>query len=170
MTTPISDAASDPNAWNELATGFKPWPFVMLSNESLLYLAGSGEERLNYFVGQRAAIRLGDSQTEPVYALRRRDGNERRHLRPIRSTDLISVPATSTATETIEFAPAEPKEASTAASAPTHRWRPPTSTRLPAGRISMLVRRRPLSSDPRPRRNRPQRELSAASAASCFRC
>ena len=86
MTTPISDAASDPNSWNELATGFKPWPFVMLSNESLLYLAGSGEERLNYLVGQRAAIRLADSQTQSVFALVTPDGTEAGRSPPIRST------------------------------------------------------------------------------------
>ena len=64
MTTPISDAASDPNAWNQLPTGFKPWPFVILSNEMLLYLAGSGEERLNYAAGDRATIRLEPSQMQ----------------------------------------------------------------------------------------------------------
>ncbi len=97
MTTPISDAASDPNAWNELATGFQAWPFVILANESMLYLAGSGEERLNYFVGQRAAIRLGDSQTEPVYALTTPDGNETATLTADQVNRVISVPATSTA-------------------------------------------------------------------------
>lgn len=97
MTTPISDAASDPNAWNELATGFKPWPFVMLSNESLLYLAGSGEERLNYLVGQRAAIRLEDTQTQSVFALTTPDGNESASLTADQMNHVVSVPATSTA-------------------------------------------------------------------------
>ena len=31
VTTPISQSASDPQAWNQLATGFEPWPFMMLS-------------------------------------------------------------------------------------------------------------------------------------------
>lgn len=97
MTTPISDTASDPNAWNELATGFKPWPFVMLSNESLLYLVGSGEERLNYLVGQRAALRLEDSQTESVFALSTPDGNEAATLTADQVNHLVSVPATSAA-------------------------------------------------------------------------
>ena len=48
FTTPISDEATDPDLWNLLAVGSEPWPFVMLSNEMMLYLVGSGEERLNY--------------------------------------------------------------------------------------------------------------------------
>jgi hypothetical protein len=95
MTTPISDSASD--AWNQLATGVQPWPFVVLSNESLLYLAGSGEERLNYFVGSRAAVRLADSETQPVYALTTPDGNEAATLTADQVNHLISVPATSAA-------------------------------------------------------------------------
>jgi len=69
MTTSISDAASDPAAWSQLATGFQPWPFVMLSNEMMLYLAGSGEERLNYTVGDRVVLRLEESQTQSVFSL-----------------------------------------------------------------------------------------------------
>ncbi len=97
MTTPISDTASDPNAWNQLATGFKPWPFVMLSNESLLYLVGSGEERLNYLVGQRAALRLEEAQTQSVFALSAPDGNEAATLTADQINHLVSVPATSAA-------------------------------------------------------------------------
>ncbi len=63
MTTPISDPAADPDSWNQLATGIKPWPFVILSNEMLLYLVGSGEERLDYLVGDRATLRLGENPT-----------------------------------------------------------------------------------------------------------
>ena len=36
----------------------------MLSNESLLYLAGSGEERMNYAAGDRAVLRLEPNQTQ----------------------------------------------------------------------------------------------------------
>lgn len=97
MTTPISDAASDPYAWNQLATGFQAWPFVILSNESLLYLAGSGEERLNYFVGQRAAIRLQDNQVAPIFALSSPDGNESATLTADQVNHTVSVPATSAA-------------------------------------------------------------------------
>jgi hypothetical protein len=97
MTTPISDTASDPDAWNQLATGFKPWPFVMLANESLLYLVGSGEERLNYLVGQRAALRLADDQTQSVFALSTPDGNEAATLTADQINHLVSVPATSAA-------------------------------------------------------------------------
>jgi hypothetical protein len=97
MTSPISDTASDPNAWNEFATGFKPWPFLMLSNESLLYLVGSGEERLNYLVGQRAALRLEEAQTQSVFALSAPDGNEAATLTADQINHLVSVPATSAA-------------------------------------------------------------------------
>ncbi len=69
MTSPISDAASDPNPWNQLATGFKPWPFVMLSNEMLLYLTGSGEERLNYVVGDRVELRLNQDPPQSEFVL-----------------------------------------------------------------------------------------------------
>ncbi len=69
MTTPVSDAASDPQAWNQLATGFQPWPFVMLANEMTLYLVGSGEEELNYSVGGRVVLRLDDNQTQSVFSL-----------------------------------------------------------------------------------------------------
>ncbi len=91
MTTPVSDAASDRNAWNQLATGFKPWPFVMLSNEMLLYLVGSGEERLNYTVGQRAVLRLTDEQVQATYSLTTPDGTAA-NLTPDQANRLVSVP------------------------------------------------------------------------------
>jgi hypothetical protein len=37
ITTPVSQSADDPEAWNTLATGFEPWPFLMLANETLLH-------------------------------------------------------------------------------------------------------------------------------------
>ena len=58
MTTPISDPANirgrDP--WNWLPTGFEPWPFVMLSNETVNYLVASGESRMNYLAGRIGAV------------------------------------------------------------------------------------------------------------------
>ena len=58
MTTPVSDAANPTGreAWNWLPTGFEPWPYVMLMNETMLYLAGSGDAQLNYFSGQIATV------------------------------------------------------------------------------------------------------------------
>jgi hypothetical protein len=58
MTTPVSDAANPPGRepWNWLPTGFEPWPYVMLMNETMLYLAGSGDAQLNYLSGQTATL------------------------------------------------------------------------------------------------------------------
>lgn len=47
VTTPVSQAADDPQAWNILATGFEPWPFVMLANESVLYSIDRSERRMS---------------------------------------------------------------------------------------------------------------------------
>jgi len=54
MTTPVSDW-TDREPWNLLPVG-ESWPFVILSNQMMLYLAGSGDERLNYYSGQTAVI------------------------------------------------------------------------------------------------------------------
>ncbi len=57
ITTPVSQPASDPDAWNLLATGFEPWPFVVLANESLLYAMNTREEH-NVITGQPATVRV----------------------------------------------------------------------------------------------------------------
>jgi hypothetical protein len=57
VTTPPSQAAADPDAWNTLATGFEPWPFVMLANETLLHVIDSGADR-NITAGRPAVIQL----------------------------------------------------------------------------------------------------------------
>ncbi|MCA9268562.1 MAG: hypothetical protein KDA41_08835, partial [Planctomycetales bacterium] len=58
MTTPISDAArpAGREPWNWLSTGLEPWPYVMLVNEMMLHLAGSGEVQLNYYSGQAPQV------------------------------------------------------------------------------------------------------------------
>jgi hypothetical protein len=58
VTTPVSQAASDPEAWNTLATGFEPWPFLILANETLLYAVDHAADR-NVVVGQPAVLALG---------------------------------------------------------------------------------------------------------------
>lgn len=68
MTTPISDSANRTDTWNILPTGEEPWPFVMLANETLRYLVGSAEVRLNYLAGDTAIIPLGKSQA-PIVSL-----------------------------------------------------------------------------------------------------
>lgn len=55
VTTPVSQAADDPDAWNMLATGFEPWPFVILANEMLLHAIDSADDR-NITAGQTAVI------------------------------------------------------------------------------------------------------------------
>lgn len=57
VTTPVSQAADDPDAWNTLATGFEPWPFVMLANESLLHAIDTADDR-NVATGSPAVLHL----------------------------------------------------------------------------------------------------------------
>jgi len=55
MTTPISDSPRDPQSWNRLVLD---WPFVMLADQMLLYLAGSLDGRANFQVGEAAVLSL----------------------------------------------------------------------------------------------------------------
>jgi hypothetical protein len=57
VTTPVSQAADDPEAWNTLATGFEPWPFVMLANETLLRAIDTADD-LNVVAGQPASLHV----------------------------------------------------------------------------------------------------------------
>ncbi|MBT6054900.1 MAG: VWA domain-containing protein [Planctomycetaceae bacterium] len=57
VTTPISQSADDPQAWNQLATGFEPWPFMMLANEILGYVVETPDS-LNITSGEIARFRL----------------------------------------------------------------------------------------------------------------
>jgi len=57
VTTPASQAAGDPEAWNTLATGFEPWPFVILANETLLHAIDTADER-NVVAGMPAVLRI----------------------------------------------------------------------------------------------------------------
>ena len=57
VTTPVGVSAADPDAWNRLATGFEPWPFVMLANETLLYATDS-TDRCNIVAGSPAVLHL----------------------------------------------------------------------------------------------------------------
>ena len=57
VTTPVSQAASDPDAWNMLATGFEPWPFVILANETLLHAVDTSDDR-NVVAGMPAVLHL----------------------------------------------------------------------------------------------------------------
>jgi hypothetical protein len=57
VTTPVSQAADDPDAWNTLATGFEPWPFVMLANETLLRAIDT-TDNLNVLAGRPASLHV----------------------------------------------------------------------------------------------------------------
>ena len=57
VTTPVSQTADDPDAWNTLATGFEPWPFVMLANETLLRAIDTADD-LNVVAGRPASLHV----------------------------------------------------------------------------------------------------------------
>jgi hypothetical protein len=58
MTTPVGQQAGDPASWNTLATGFEPWPFLILANETLLHAIASPDDR-NVVAGSAATLHLG---------------------------------------------------------------------------------------------------------------
>jgi hypothetical protein len=58
VTTPVATDAGDPAAWNTLATGFEPWPFLILANEMLLHAIASPDDR-NVVAGGPATLNLG---------------------------------------------------------------------------------------------------------------
>ncbi len=97
MTTPISDPASDPVLWNQLPTGFKPWPAFMLSNEIALYLAGSGEERLNFAAGDRAVVRLDPNGPQVNFIVTNLQQGEPISLTADQKKGSLTVPETATA-------------------------------------------------------------------------
>jgi hypothetical protein len=57
VTTPVSQSASDPDAWNILATGFEPWPFVILANETLLHAVDTSDDH-NVLAGAPAVLHI----------------------------------------------------------------------------------------------------------------
>ena len=76
FATPIADDAQDPELWNLLVVGSQSWPFFMLSNEMMLYLAGNGEERLNYSAGETVTIQLPEKQRQMIFSLRTPEGED----------------------------------------------------------------------------------------------
>lgn len=66
VTTPASQAAGDPDAWNQLATGFEPWPFVILANEMLLHAIDTPDDR-NITAGQPAVVSIGRTDIATVF-------------------------------------------------------------------------------------------------------
>jgi nitroreductase len=74
VTTPPSQAADDPDAWNTLATGFEPWPFVILANETLLHAIDSAADR-NITAGRPAVVQI-DRRDLPAAFVRTPAGDE----------------------------------------------------------------------------------------------
>lgn len=74
VTTPFSDPLEPEGreAWNTLPA--EPWPFVALCDELVGYLAQDSDERLDYFAGETARIRLDPRQQVSSYVLRMPDG------------------------------------------------------------------------------------------------
>ena len=73
VTTPVSQAAGDPEAWNRLATGFEPWPFVILANETLLHAIDTADER-NVTAGE--PVVLGVDRRDVAAAFVRTPGGD----------------------------------------------------------------------------------------------
>jgi hypothetical protein len=71
LTTPISDPARPRGreTWNELPTGSDAWPFVVLVNEMVRYLADAGGLKLNYLAGETAVLANRPVQDPERYQL-----------------------------------------------------------------------------------------------------
>jgi hypothetical protein len=71
LTTPVSDPPRPKGyeAWNRLATGEDAWPYLMLVNETMLYLVGSGQTRLNLHAGEVAVLPNDEAEYPPRYQL-----------------------------------------------------------------------------------------------------
>jgi hypothetical protein len=73
-TTPFSDPPEPEGRepWNLLPT--EPWPFLAICDNLVGYLAQDSDERLEYFAGDTAHIRLAPKQQVDNYVLRLPDG------------------------------------------------------------------------------------------------
>jgi hypothetical protein len=77
-TTPFSDPLTPEGRepWNVLPR--EAWPFVAICDQLAAYLAQDNEERLEYFAGETARIRLAANQHVENYVLRLPDGQASR--------------------------------------------------------------------------------------------
>jgi hypothetical protein len=93
MTTPVSDPA-DAKTWNLLPVG-DAWPFLILANGLVSYLAGSTQQPLNYFAGQAVVLPLDPSKDLNTYLLKSPGaGQIEQRLTPDRKENLLRVTAT----------------------------------------------------------------------------
>ncbi|MBA3485202.1 MAG: BatA domain-containing protein [Pirellulales bacterium] len=74
VTTPFSDPLEPEGRepWNTLTA--EAWPFLMLCDELVGYLTQDADERLDYFAGETARVRLAPRQQITSYVLRLPDG------------------------------------------------------------------------------------------------
>jgi hypothetical protein len=72
MTTPLSDLPRG-RPWNLLPVAEPTWPFLILTNQTILYLVGSTDQRLNYYAGETATIQL-DATRYQSYLVRSPNG------------------------------------------------------------------------------------------------
>jgi hypothetical protein len=96
VVTPVSESVDlrDDERWNQLPTGPRPWPFVVLMNGLTSYLAGR-DEALNYFTQEPAVVRLDPTKRFETYLVVRREGDDP----PLRiaadlKRNVVSVPIT----------------------------------------------------------------------------
>ena len=92
-TTPAVEPPTRRQRWNQLTIGDEPWPFFMLFNESVRYLSGESQQRLNYGVGEPATLALPYAPEAGLVSLRTPSGERTRISVDPRT---VSVPVTST--------------------------------------------------------------------------
>jgi hypothetical protein len=66
-TTPFSDRLSRADVWNVLpgSSEMEPWPFVILANQIMSALVGSGEQQLNYYAGVNTVLLPVSNPNQP---------------------------------------------------------------------------------------------------------
>ena len=75
-STPLSDRVARHSAWNALPSSseMEPWPFVILANQIMASLVGSGDRQLNYLAGVNSiSLPVGDVNQRRKYVLTRPD-------------------------------------------------------------------------------------------------
>ncbi len=93
MTTPVSDPANrrDRQPWNVLPTGFEPWPFTLLTAEMMTYLAGADADRLNYWPGETAVLRVPTTAEGSMFLLSTPQGDAmRQSIDPRRQSVVVT--------------------------------------------------------------------------------
>ncbi len=80
VSDPLEPVGREP--WNLLPTGPEPWPFVVLSNQIVAYLAKSEERSLDYLAGETVSIPLPARQRVSSFVLHPPTGQSLRRSLP----------------------------------------------------------------------------------------